>query len=62
MDQKGRSALEFLFAPWFVKTDYINLRSSLMTEVKKRFDEEGIEIPIPTSHALFRLRLSSFRC
>lgn len=43
----GDSALEFLFGPWFAKTDYIALRNSLLTEVKKRFDAEGIEIPFP---------------
>ncbi len=43
----GDSALEFLFGPWFAKTDYIVLRNSLLMEVKKRFDEEGIEIPFP---------------
>lgn len=45
--QFGDSALEFLFAPWFAKSDYVALRNSLMQEVKKRFDEEGIEIPFP---------------
>jgi small-conductance mechanosensitive channel len=43
----GESALEILFAPWFAKTDYIALRNSLLIEVKRRFDEEGIEIPFP---------------
>lgn len=43
----GDSALEFQFSPWFAKTDYIALRNSLLTEVKKRFDQEGIEIPFP---------------
>ncbi|QBG48399.1 mechanosensitive ion channel family protein [Verrucomicrobia bacterium S94] len=43
----GDSALEFQFGPWFAKTDYIALRNSLMKEIKKRFDEEKIEIPFP---------------
>lgn len=43
----GDSSLDFLFGPWFSKTDYIALRNSLLMEVKKRFDEEGIEIPFP---------------
>lgn len=43
----GDSALEILFAPWFAKSDYVALRNSLLIEVKRRFDEEGIEIPFP---------------
>jgi small-conductance mechanosensitive channel len=43
----GESSLEILFAPWFAKTDYIALRNSLLIEVKRRFDQEGIEIPFP---------------
>lgn len=43
----GDSALEFLFAPWFAKQDYVAMRNSLMIEIKRRFDEEGIEIPFP---------------
>lgn len=43
----GDSALEFLFAPWFAKEDYIALRNSILKEVKIKFDEENIEIPFP---------------
>lgn len=43
----GDSALELMFGPWFAKTDYVALRNSLLTEVKTRFDQEGIEIPFP---------------
>lgn len=43
----GDSALEFLLGVWFEKTDMLNLRNSIMKEIKKRFDEEGIEIPFP---------------
>lgn len=43
----GDSALEFLFAPWFAKQDYIALRNSILKEVKNKFDEEKIEIPFP---------------
>lgn len=43
----GDSALEILFAPWFAKTDYVALRNSILIDVKRRFDAEGIEIPFP---------------
>ena len=43
----GDSALEFLFAVWFVKTDFFKLRNSVMQDIKERFDAEGIEIPFP---------------
>jgi small-conductance mechanosensitive channel len=43
----GDSALEFLFGLWFYKTDYLNLKNSVMQEIKERFDGEGIEIPFP---------------
>lgn len=43
----GDSALEILFGLWFEKSDYINLKNSIMLDIKKRFDEEGIEIPFP---------------
>jgi len=43
----GESALEFLFAVWFAKADFLKLRTSLMPEIKQRFDAEGIEIPFP---------------
>jgi len=43
----GDSALEFLFAVWCVREDYIKLQTKLMQEIKERFDTEGIEIPFP---------------
>ena len=43
----GDSALEFLFAVWCVKNDYLILRQKIMQEIKERFDAEGIEIPFP---------------
>jgi len=43
----GDSALQFKFGLWFEKSNYLNLRNSIMREIKERFDEEGIEIPFP---------------
>ncbi len=43
----GESSLDFLLGVWFEKNDFTNLRASIMAGIKKRFDEEGIEIPFP---------------
>jgi len=43
----GDSALEFMFGVWFSKSDFLQLRNSIMREIKERFDAEGIEIPFP---------------
>jgi small-conductance mechanosensitive channel len=43
----GASGLEFLLGVWFLKTDFLLLKNSLMQDIKERFDEEGIEIPFP---------------
>jgi small-conductance mechanosensitive channel len=43
----GDSALEFLFAIWSTKDDYLKLKKTMRQEIKERFDAEGIEIPFP---------------
>ncbi len=43
----GDSALEFMFAVWCVKADYLQLNNEIMEQIKERFDSEGIEIPFP---------------
>jgi small-conductance mechanosensitive channel len=43
----GDSGLEFLFAVWCMKNDFLTLRQKIMQEIKERFDAEGIEIPFP---------------
>ncbi len=43
----GESALNILFAVWFLKSDFLNLRNTILGEIKERFDLEGIEIPFP---------------
>ena len=43
----GTSSIDILFAVWVEKTNWLKAKNSLMEKVKKRFDEEGIEIPFP---------------
>ncbi len=43
----GDSALQLRFGVWFEKTNYVKLRNSILTDIKTRFDAEGIEIPFP---------------
>jgi small-conductance mechanosensitive channel len=43
----GDSALEFLYAIWCIREDYLKLKKKVMQQIKERFDEEGIEIPFP---------------
>lgn len=43
----GDSSLDFMLGVWFEKTDLLTLRNSIMRSIKRRFDEEGIEIPFP---------------
>ncbi len=43
----GESGLDILLGIWISKTDYLELKNSIMIEIKNRFDEENIEIPFP---------------
>ena len=43
------SSVNFIFRPWVKSTDYLPVYYSLLEEVKKRFDKEGISIPYPQS-------------
>ena len=43
----GDSALEFLFAVWSTKEDYLQLKKTIRQEIKEWFDAESIEIPFP---------------
>jgi small-conductance mechanosensitive channel len=43
----GDSGLEFLYAVWCIREDYLKLEKQIMQQIKERFDEEGIEIPFP---------------
>jgi small-conductance mechanosensitive channel len=41
------SGITILFGCWFQKADYVDVRNTIMQEIKDRFDQEGIEIPFP---------------
>jgi small-conductance mechanosensitive channel len=43
----GNSSIDLLLLVWAVKADWLALKNSMTEEVKKRFDEDGIEIPFP---------------
>jgi small-conductance mechanosensitive channel len=43
----GDSALQFRFGVWFEKSNYLELRNSLMSDIQSCFNREGIEIPFP---------------
>jgi small-conductance mechanosensitive channel len=41
------SGIEFLFGVWFYRTDFLDLKNSIMQQIKERFQAEGIEFPFP---------------
>lgn len=43
----GSSSIDLLFVVWCVKTDFLKVKNAMLEQVKKRFDEEGVEIPFP---------------
>ena len=43
----GNSSIDLQLLVWATKADWLNVKNSMYEEVKKRFDEEGIEIPFP---------------
>jgi small-conductance mechanosensitive channel len=55
----GESAVELLFGVWFEKSDFLGLKNSIMVEIKKRFDLEGIEIPYPHRTVITRTEETS---
>lgn len=46
-DGFGDSSINLLFLVWAEKSEFMKLRNSIQMDVKKRFDQEGIEIPFP---------------
>lgn len=43
----GASSLDFLFGIWTRSDHFFEVRNEVREEIKRRFDEEGIEIPFP---------------
>ena len=41
------SAIKLKFAVWALKEDFLGLKNSVQEDVKRRFEEAGIEIPFP---------------
>jgi small-conductance mechanosensitive channel len=42
------SGVELLFGLWFSKADFMNLKNSIMADIRRCFAAEGIAIPYPT--------------
>jgi len=47
MDKFESSGVEILFGLWFEKSNFLQLKNSIMMDVMKRFRLEGINIPFP---------------
>ena len=47
LTNQGESALEFVLRVWCETADFWTVRFDLYEEVKKAFDQFGIEIPFP---------------
>jgi small-conductance mechanosensitive channel len=43
----GESSLDFLFGVWATQENYFTLKDRIQRDVKRAFDEAGIEIPFP---------------
>lgn len=43
----GDSAVNIQFSPWALRANYLELKNTIQQEIKKAFDEQGVEIPFP---------------
>ncbi len=43
----GTSSIDITLGVWFEKTNYVEVRNTILMDVKEAFDREGIEIPFP---------------
>jgi len=46
-DKFDNSGINILLGLWFEKSEYLNLKNSIMVDIHRRFAQEGIEIPYP---------------
>ena len=49
LSELADSSVNFIVRPWVKNADYLDVYYSLLEEIKKRFDQEGISIPYPQS-------------
>jgi len=50
-DKIGESSLDVFVGVWCAQEDYMNLKLSIMSEIKRRLDAEGVRPPIPAPAA-----------
>lgn len=46
-DKFGTSSIDLLLLVWAPTNEWLDLKNSILEEIKARFDKEGIEIPFP---------------
>jgi small-conductance mechanosensitive channel len=46
-DKFGTSSIDLLLLVWAPREEWLNLKNTILEEIKVRFDQEGIEIPFP---------------
>ena len=49
LSELADSSVNFIVRPWVKNSEYLDVLYSLLEEIKKRFDQEGISIPYPRS-------------
>lgn len=47
LDKFDASGINILFGLWFEQSDYLSLKNSIMIDVKRRFERDGVTIPLP---------------
>jgi small-conductance mechanosensitive channel len=55
----GASSQDVFFAVWTLRENYLDVQNSMLSEIKVRFDREGIEIPFPTRTLIYTEKTSS---